>query len=105
VASPTGTATTGTDEFVGHFKKALADIFTVHHALMPDIEQTSPTTATGIWSMEGVNRWPDGRELHEFAETHDTYETVNGSWRVKSSRSASPRRCPESGQPEVQGSA
>jgi hypothetical protein len=32
MASPTGTATTGADEFIGHFKKALTDIFTVHHA-------------------------------------------------------------------------
>jgi hypothetical protein len=28
------------------------DIETVHHGHMPDIEITSPTTATGIWAME-----------------------------------------------------
>ena len=58
---------------------------TVHHGHMPEIEVTSPTTATGVWAMEDRLRWPDGSELLGFGHYHEAYEKVDGSWRIKSS--------------------
>ena len=49
---------------------------------MPEIELTSPTTATGTWAMEDWLRWPDGRELHGAGHYHEEYEKVDGRWRI-----------------------
>jgi hypothetical protein len=80
-----GHVTSGADTFVGFLKQSLSDAITVHHAHMPEIELTSLTTATGIWAMEDLVRWPDGRELHGYGHYHETYEKVDGVWRMKSS--------------------
>jgi hypothetical protein len=53
---------------------------------MPEIEITSPTTATGIWAMEDKLRWPDGAPMsamHGYGHYHETYEEVDGGWRIK----------------------
>jgi enoyl-CoA hydratase len=34
---------------------------------------------------EDLVRWPDGQELHGYRHYHDTYEKVEGTWRMKSS--------------------
>jgi hypothetical protein len=80
-----GRVTSGADDFVASLKHHLSDAVTVHHAHMPEIKLTSPRTATGIWAMEDLVRWPDGRELHGYGHYHDTYEKVEGAWRMKSS--------------------
>ena len=59
---------------------------TVHHPLMPEIELTSPTTATGIWAVHLFSLTPDGRTVDAFGYYHDTYEKVDGSWRLASLR-------------------
>jgi len=61
-------------------------VITVHHGHMPEIELTSATTATGVWAMEDMLRWPDGREMHGYGHYHETYEKVGGAWRIKSSK-------------------
>ena len=80
-----GRTTSGADVFVTSLKQHLSEALTVHHAHMPEIKLTSPTAATGVWAMEDLVRWPDGRELHGYGHYHDTYEKVDGGWRVKSS--------------------
>jgi hypothetical protein len=47
-------------------------------------EAVSPTTATGIWAMEDLLIFADGRELHGAGHYHETYEKHDGSWRIKS---------------------
>ena len=42
-----------------HAAPALADVETVHHGHMPEIEITSPTAASGIWAMEDRLRFAD----------------------------------------------
>ena len=86
VTSPGGGTVSGADAFVERFRSALSEGWTVHHAHMPDVELTSETTARGTWSMEGWNRWPDGRELHEFGVNRETYEKLDGDWRISSSK-------------------
>jgi hypothetical protein len=50
---------------------------------MPEIELTSPTTANGIWAMEDMLRWPDGRELHGYGHYTETYAKIGNHWRIR----------------------
>ena len=63
----------------------LEGVRTVHHGHMPEIEITSPTTATGIWSMEDMLRWPEGspiKAMHGYGHYLETYEKVDGAWLI-----------------------
>ena len=78
-----GRVVSGADAFVTILRDLLAEVITAHHGHMPEIELTSPTTATGIWAMEDWLRWPNGLELHGFGHYHETYEKTDGRWRIK----------------------
>jgi SnoaL-like domain len=80
-----GGLVSGADEFMTFLSATLADVVTVHHGHMPEIELTSPTTATGVWAMEDTLTWPDDSALHGYGHYHETYEKVGGEWRIKSS--------------------
>lgn len=80
-----GNVVTGADEFMVFLRKAIGDVVTVHHGHTPEIELTSPTTATGLWAMEDMLRWPDGRELHGYGHYQEIYQKVDGKWRIKRS--------------------
>ncbi len=75
----------GADRFLAFLREALDTVVTVHHGHTPEIELTSTSSATGIWAMEDMLRWPDGRELHGYGHYHETYEKGEGVWRIKSS--------------------
>ncbi|MCU1456526.1 MAG: hypothetical protein JWL73_618 [Actinomycetia bacterium] len=75
----------GADTFMAFLSETLAGAVTVHHGHMPEITVTSPTTATGIWAMEDMIRWPDGSTMHGYGHYHETYEQSGGSWRIASS--------------------
>jgi hypothetical protein len=64
--------TTGIDAFIARVGTNPA--VTVHHALLPEIELTSPTTATGVWA------------VHLFGHYHNTYQKHAGAWRLGSLR-------------------
>jgi hypothetical protein len=78
-----GGVVTGAAEFIAFLQEAIGDVVTVHHGHMPEIERTSPTSATGVWAMEDVLRWPNGMELRGYGHYHETYEKVDGQWRIK----------------------
>jgi hypothetical protein len=80
-----GSVVEGADEFMAFLRETLADVVTVHHGHTPEITLTSPTTATGIWAMEDMLRWPNGLELHGYGHYHETYERVGDEWRIKTS--------------------
>ena len=82
-AEPGVGVTRGQAEIGAFMKAAVEHIVTVHHGHMPEITITSPTTATGIWSMEDKLRWPDGQEMHGYGHYHETYEKVDGAWKIK----------------------
>ena len=85
-ASPGGTVVAGADEFMVFLLGVIGDVVTVHHGHTPEIEVTSAaTTARGIWAMEDMLRWPDGREMHGYGHYHETYELVEDAWRIKTS--------------------
>ena len=79
-----GGVVSGADEFMAFLTETLADVVTVHHGHTPEIQLTSDTTASGIWAMEDMLRWPDGTELHGFGHYHETYEKVDDAWRIAS---------------------
>jgi hypothetical protein len=56
---------------------------------MPEIEILTATTARAIWAQEDRVFWPEGypnKSLHGFGYEHETYETIDGKWRIKSSK-------------------
>ena len=76
----------GADEFMAFLRETLADVVTVHHGHMPEISLTSSTTATGVWAMEDMLRWPNGMELHGYGHYHETYAKSGDTWRIASSK-------------------
>jgi hypothetical protein len=81
-----GTVVTGADAFVEFLVDAIGDVVTVHQCHTPEIDTTSRTTATGVWAMEDMLRFPDGSELHGYGHYHETYEKTPEGWRISSSR-------------------
>jgi hypothetical protein len=82
-----GTRTEGAADFVATVRSSLEDAVTVHHGHMPEIEITSPNTATGVWAMEDHLWWPEGspiRHLHGYGHYHDTYVKTAEGWRIAS---------------------
>jgi hypothetical protein len=61
----------------------LKTVATMHHCHTPDIALTSPTTAMGIWAMEDLLMFGDGRELHGAGHYYETYDKLDGAWRIK----------------------
>ena len=63
-------------------------LVTVHHGHMPEIELTSPTTARGIWAMEDILHTPEDsvNVVHGFGHYHETYERIDGEWRINTLR-------------------
>ena len=76
---------TGADEFLEFLQQTLAYTVTAHHGHMPEIQLTSHTTASGIWALQDVIIWPDGRRLQGYGHYHETYALVGDEWRIKSS--------------------
>jgi hypothetical protein len=87
----------GVDALLAMLEPTLAEVVTVHHGHTPEIELTSPTTATGIWAMEDHLRFPEGNELgiselHGYGHYHETYaksedgDGDRGEWRISSTR-------------------
>ena len=57
-----------------------------HHA---EIELTSDTTATGVWSMSDRFFFPPGgpmKTMTGYGDYHDTYVKEDGAWKIASSR-------------------
>lgn len=58
---------------------------TSHTCHQPEIDLTSPTTATGTWALHDVCIDLDaGTTLRGSAFYHDEYVKVNGAWKIKS---------------------
>ena len=80
-----GNVVSGADEFLAFLQDTLADVVTVHHGHMPEIELTSATTATGIWALHDILVWPNGMRLDGYGHYHETYEKGPDGWRIASS--------------------
>ena len=81
-----GGVTRSVQEYMPFLQASIGDVTTVHHGHMPEITFTSDTTASGIWALEDQLWWPEGGVLsymHGFGHYHETYEKVDGQWRIK----------------------
>jgi len=78
----------GADAFVAFVRKTLGKPArpTVHQVHAPEIELTSATTANGVWALNDVVRLAPGLNLNGYGHYHETYEKVDGQWRIKSSK-------------------
>lgn len=74
----------GVDNFVPTVLGGLAGVATVHHCHTPELTLTSPDTATGIWAMEDLLIFGDGRQMHGAGHYRETYQKADGAWRIKS---------------------
>lgn len=75
-------ATDGLEAFIARVKTNPA--ITVHHAILPEIDLTSPTTADGAWAAHLFAKLPDGTAIDSYGHYYNTYEKVGGAWKVKS---------------------
>ncbi len=80
-----GEVVEGADTFMAYLQPLLQEAVTVHHGHMPEIELTSPSTATGIWALQDTIIWPDGTRLQGYGHYHETYAEVAGEWKITSS--------------------
>ena len=83
-----GGVVTGADTFMTFLAQTLDQAVTVHHGHMPEIEITSPTTANGIWAMQDFLKMPEGsplgvKTLIGWGHYTETYELVDGAWKIK----------------------
>ena len=78
---------TGPANIAAFIQNGVEHLTTVHHGHMPEIEVTSPTTATGIWAMMDILQIPDGENtLVGWGHYHETYERIDGRWHIKTLR-------------------
>jgi uncharacterized protein (TIGR02246 family) len=80
-----GSVVSGADEFMTFLQEVLRGAVTVHQGHMPEIELTSPTSATGIWALNDIVIWPDGTRLVGYGHYHETYRRVGDDWKIESS--------------------
>jgi hypothetical protein len=81
------------DSFIAWAAQQAGQQVSVHHGHMPDIEILSATTAKGIWAMEDILRYPEGKRspagfnfLHGYGHYHETYVRIEAGWRIQSVR-------------------
>jgi hypothetical protein len=70
-------------------ERAARGVQTRHHILMPEIDVTSHTTASGTWVIEDRFWWPEGgphRTMHGWGYEYETYERLGDRWLILSSR-------------------
>ena len=78
---------TGPVAIAAFIRRGVEHLVTVHHGHMPEIEVTSPSTATGIWAMEDILQTPGGENtLQGWGHYHETYERIDGRWLIRTLR-------------------
>jgi NADPH:quinone reductase-like Zn-dependent oxidoreductase len=76
----------GAEDIVANIRRSLDAAVSVHHAHMPEIEITSPTTAKGIWAMQDLLRFPGVPRVELIGSGHyiEGYEKqADGKWRLR----------------------
>ena len=78
----------GADEFMAYTRNTIGkpSQATVHQVHAPEIELTSATTARGIWALNDVVRLVPALTLHGYGHYHETYQKIDGRWRIKASK-------------------
>ncbi|MGE0773669.1 MAG: nuclear transport factor 2 family protein [Sphingomonadaceae bacterium] len=85
----TGDTIQGRALVIDGLKKSLDGIVSAHQGYMPEIEILSDTEARGVWAMFDALRFPAGAPisaLSGFGHYHETYQKIDGRWRIKTLR-------------------
>jgi hypothetical protein len=77
-----GPVIVGSDAFIAFLQLTLSSAVTVHHGHSPEIEVTSPTTATGVWAMQDLLIYPGDPRVLGFGHYQESYESEDGRWRI-----------------------
>lgn len=87
------TGPAGIDQSLIFFEQALEGAVSVHFGHMPEIEIESENHARAIWPMDDRIYWPPERasilgyaQLRGFGHYHETYQRLNGEWKIKTMR-------------------
>jgi hypothetical protein len=70
-------------------RRSLEGVVSAHQGYLPEIEILDANTATGIWAMFDVLRFPPGhplRELYGYGHYYERYVRTEGHWRIQSLR-------------------
>jgi len=79
----------GRDVIVPKLMEAVAQLVTVHHGCMPEIEITSETTARGVWPMVDRLRMPSSAPVAAmvgWGHYHETYRREADGWKIETLR-------------------
>jgi len=91
--------TDGIDAFIARVGSNPA--ITIHHALLPEIDLTSATTAEGVWAVHLFATMPDGAVVDAFGHYFNSYRKVDGAWRMSSLKLEMLHREIRPGQPKA----
>lgn len=72
-------------QFKHFFRTSIADLTTVHHGHMPEIQLEGLAAARGIWAFEDHIWFPAAhthRKMHGWGHYHDRYVLTDGVWRL-----------------------
>ena len=82
--APTSGGVKGLETFLQAFPAMLANSTTIHHLYSSEITITSPTTASGIWSMHDVVKLPMCT-FRGWGHYHEEYVRTGAGWRLRKS--------------------
>lgn len=75
----------GADAAVAFIKSGLDHVISAHQGFLPEITQTGPDTATGIWAMTDVLRAGEGapfRTVRGYGHYHEEYRKTGEEWKI-----------------------
>lgn len=88
--NPDGETTfAGQEAIVAFVRKNIEDVLSVHHGHMPIITVHDEASASGIWAMEDMLRWPAGspiNAMHGYGHYYESYRRIDGEWRIAATR-------------------
>ena len=79
---PTEVSCSGRDNLVAAVSGLLVEARSIHQGYRPEIELTSATTATAIWSMYDFIRSPKGT-FQGWGHYHEEYVKEESGWKIK----------------------
>ena len=85
IAPATDVVVHGAENAVNAIMDAVEHIQSVHHASVPEIEITGPTTASAIWPMVDRIRFAPGgpfKELIGYGYYFESYKKAGDHWRI-----------------------
>jgi hypothetical protein len=74
----------GRDQMVASVRRSLADVVTVHHGHMPELELLGEGRARGIWAMVDIVKL--GAGFTGYGHYFDEYRKEDDTWRIARSR-------------------